>query len=162
VSSKLESGTVYGFRVRARNIFGWGPYSLVTQIKAAREPGTPLAPVTSIDAATGHLAIDWTAPDARGDPITAYLIEISDKAGTTWKTETATCDGSSASIVAARHCTVPMAVLTGAKYGYAYSYSTGGDLVQVRVQAANYFLFGVLSPVSGSTGARIRAVPGIM
>jgi hypothetical protein len=33
--------TVYGFRVRARNIFSWGPYSLVTQIKTARETGTP-------------------------------------------------------------------------------------------------------------------------
>lgn len=27
VSSDVRSGTVYGFRVRARNIFGWGPYS---------------------------------------------------------------------------------------------------------------------------------------
>lgn len=162
VSSQLVSGTVYGFRVRARNIFGWGPYSLVTSIKAAREPGTPLAPVTSIDAATGALAIDWTAPDARGDTITAYLVEIADKAGTTWNTENATCDATQAALVAARRCTVPMTVLTSAKYGYAYSYATGGDLVQVRVKAANFFGFGVLSPVSDASGARIRAVPGQM
>lgn len=148
--------------MRARNIFGWGPYSLVTQIKAAREPGTPIAPVTSIDAATGYFAIDWTAPDARGDAITAYLVEIADHTGLVWNTENATCDGTTASIVAARHCTVPMTVLTGAKYGYAYSYSTGGDLVQVRVKAANYFGFGVLSPVSDASGAKIRAVPGVM
>ena len=55
-----------------------------------------------------------------------------------------------------------MSVLTAAPYGYAYSYSTGGDLVQVRVKAANFFGYGVLSPVSESTGAKIRAVPGIM
>ena len=42
--------------------------------------GIPLAPVTSIDAATGHFAIDWTEPDDRGDPITAYLVEIADTA----------------------------------------------------------------------------------
>ncbi|MEI7746939.1 MAG: hypothetical protein WCJ28_05325, partial [Actinomycetota bacterium] len=83
--------------MRARNIFGWGPYSLVTQIKAAREPGTPLAPVTSIDAATGHFAIEWTAPDARGDAITAYLLEIADKTGLVWNTENATCDATTAS-----------------------------------------------------------------
>lgn len=148
--------------MRARNIFGWGPYSLVTQIKAAREPGTPIAPVTSIDAATGHFAIEWTAPDARGDAITAYLLEIADKTGLVWNTENATCDATTASIVAARRCTVPMTVLTGAKYGYAYSYSTGGDLVQVRVKAANFFGFGVLSPVSDASGAKIRAVPGVM
>jgi hypothetical protein len=35
-------------------------------------------------------------------------------------------------------------------------------LVQVRVKAANYFGYGVLSPVSASTGAKIRAVPNIM
>jgi len=161
VSSQLVSGTVYGFRVRARNIFGWGPPSLVTQIKAAREPGTPLAPVTSIDPTHGALAIDWTAPDARGDSITAYWVEIADRAGN-WHNETATCDGATAAIVAARRCTVPMTVLTGATYSYTYSYATGGDLVQVRVRAANFFGFGVPSDVSGPSGARIRAVPGQM
>jgi hypothetical protein len=65
-------------------------------------------------------------------------------------------------MVIARHCRVPMAVLTAAPYGYAYSYLTGGDLVQVRVKAANFFGYGVLSPVSESTGAKIRAVPTIM
>jgi hypothetical protein len=57
VSSQIVSGSIYGFRVRARNIFGWGPYSLVTEIKAAREPGIPLAPVTSIDPVAGGIAI---------------------------------------------------------------------------------------------------------
>lgn len=84
MSTGIVSGTIYGFRVRARNIFGWGPYSSVTEIKAAREPGLPVAPVTSIDSATGGVAIEWTAPDARGDTITSYKIEIADKTGTTW------------------------------------------------------------------------------
>jgi len=35
-------------------------------------------------------------------------------------------------------------------------------LVQVRVKAANFFGFGVLSPVSDASGAKIRAVPGVM
>jgi hypothetical protein len=84
VSSEIVSGTVYGFRVRARNIFGWGPYSAVTEIKAAREPGIPAAPVTSIDPVAGGVAIEWTAPDARGDTITEYKIEIANKEGTVW------------------------------------------------------------------------------
>lgn len=148
--------------MRARNIFGWGPYSLVTEIKAAREPGTPLAPVTSIDPATGDLAIEWTAPDARGDAITAYQVEIADRAGATWRAETATCDATLATLVAARRCTVPMTVLTGATYGYTYSHATGGDVVRVRVKAANFFGYGELSPVSDAAGAAIRAVPGQM
>ena len=47
--------------------------------------GNPLAPVTTIDAATSHFTINWTEPDDRGDPITSYLIEIADKAtGNAW------------------------------------------------------------------------------
>jgi len=153
---------VYGFRVRARNIFGWGPYSLVTSIKAAREPGTPVAPVTSIDAVNGNLAIEWTAPDARGDAITAYQVEIADRAGSTWRAETASCDATLAAVVAARRCTVPMTVLTSAPYGYQYSYATGGDVVRVRVKAANSFGYGELSVASDAAGAAIRAVPGLM
>ena len=56
-----------------------------------------------------------------------------------------------------------MSVLTAAPYGYAYSYTTGGDLVQVRVKAANsYPDFGVLSVASDASGAKIRVVPNVM
>jgi hypothetical protein len=156
VSSEIVSGTIYGFRVRARNIFGWGPYSTVTEIKAAREPGLPVAPVTTIDPVAGGVTIEWTAPDARGDTITAYKIEIANKAGNTWYTE-AHCNGTDPVVIAALSCVVPMSTLTAAPYSYVFD-----DLVQVRVQAANYFGFGVLSPVSISTGARIRVVPSQM
>jgi len=157
VSSDVVSGTAYGFRVRARNIFGWGPYSSVTYVSAAREPGVPLAPVTSIDAATGGVAIAWTAPDARGATITAYRVEIANKAGDTWQSD-ALCDGTSAATIAALSCVVPMATLTASPYNYVFD-----DLVQVRVQASNApFGYGALSPASASTGARIRGVPSEM
>lgn len=119
VSSEIVSGTVYGFRVRARNIFGWGPYSAVTEIKAAREPGVPAAPVTSIDPVTGGVTIEWTAPDARGDSITAYKIEIADKTGTTWSTES-TCLGTDPEVISALRCVVPMSTLTAAPYSYVF------------------------------------------
>jgi len=156
VSSELVSGTVYGFRVRARNIFGWGPFSTVTEIKAAREPGIPAAPVTSVDPVTGGVIIQWTAPDARGDEITAYKIEIADKTGNDWTTE-ASCLGTDPTVIANLRCVVLMSTLTSAPYNYVFD-----DLVQVRVQATNFFGFGVLSPVSESTGARIRVVPSKM
>lgn len=59
VSTNVVSGDNYGFRVRAKNIFGWGPYSQVSYIQAAREPDQPLAPVTSIDAGNGGVVITW-------------------------------------------------------------------------------------------------------
>jgi hypothetical protein len=63
-----------------------------------------------------------------------------------------------------------MTVLTAATpYGYKYTYKDvansivgGGDLVLVRVKAANFFKYGELSPVSDASGARIRAVPDKM
>ena len=52
VSIGVIPGTLYAFRVRAMNIFGWGPYSLVTYIQAAQQQAVPLGQTTSIDAAT--------------------------------------------------------------------------------------------------------------
>jgi len=77
-----------------------------------------------------------------------------------WRAENATCDATKAPLVTARRCTVPMAVLTSATYGYSYSYQTGGEVVRVRVKAANSYGYGALSPVSDAAGAAIRAVPG--
>jgi hypothetical protein len=154
VSSDIESGTEYGFRVRARNIFGWGSYSTPTYITAAREPDQPLAPTTSIDSTTGGLAISWVAPDARGDSITAYMIEILDKAGTTWSTDSS-CDGTSSTVVSALACVVPMTTLTASPFSYEFD-----DVVIVRVSAYNSFGYGsVSSSSSSSTGAAIRGVP---
>lgn len=153
VSSGVVSGTSYGFRVRARNIFGWGPYSAVTYIQAAREPDVPIAPETSIDDATGGVAIEWTAPDARGSAITSYKVEIADQAGATWQTD-ASCDGADVTVLAALRCVVPMSTLTAAPFNYAFD-----DVVQVRVSAANFYGFGTISPTTDSTGAKIRVVP---
>ena len=153
VSTNVVSGVNYGFRVRARNIFGWGPFSVVTYIQAAREPDVPIAPVTTIDAATGGVAIAWTAPSARGSPITAYKIEIADVTTTTWQTDPS-CDGTQPLIISALLCVVPMSTLTAAPYNYLFD-----NVVTVRVSAQNFYGFGLVSPNSASTGARIRSVP---
>ena len=156
VSSGVISGTEYGFRVRARNIFGWGPYSTVVYIQAAREPDVPIAPVTSIDSVAGGVAIAWTAPDARGSDITEYLIEISDSTGASWP-PAAACDGADATVLADLRCVVLMSTLTAAPYNYVFD-----AVVYVRVSAKNVYGFGVVSPASASTGAKIRVVPAQM
>lgn len=137
-------------------MFGWGTYSPVFAIKAAREPGLPDAPTTSIDPVTGGIAITWVAPDARGDDITAYKIEIANKDGTAWSTD-AQCDGTKTSIVSSRTCVITMPTLTAAPYSYVFD-----DVVYVKVSAQNAFGFGAVSPASASTGARIRSVPTAM
>lgn len=153
VSSQVVSGDMYGFRVRARNIFGWGPYSTVVYIQAAREPDVPAAPVTSIDPATGGIVLTWTAPSARGSAIEAYKIEIANKAQTSWS-EVASCDGSDPVVRDALQCIVSMSTFTAAPFGYVFD-----DVVYVRVSAKNFYGFGAISPACDATGARIRVVP---
>jgi hypothetical protein len=42
------------------------------------------AATTSIDAATGGVLIQWSAPNTNSDTIDAYMIEILDSTGTVW------------------------------------------------------------------------------
>lgn len=144
---------MYGFRVRARNIFGWGPYSTVVYIQAAREPDVPAAPVTSIDPATGGIVLHWAAPSERGSAIEAYKIEIANKAQTSWS-EVSSCDGADPVVRDALQCIVPMSTFTGPLFGYVFD-----DVVYVRVSAKNHYGFGAISPACDATGARIRVVP---
>ena len=153
VSTGVVPGHQYAFRVRARNVFGWGPFSAVTYIQAARAPAAPVAPVTAIDAATGGLVITWQAPNDAGATITAYVIQIADATTTTWST-VASCDGSAPLIVAARTCTVPMSTLTAAPFNYVF-----GSVVLVKVQALNSYGAGDWSPISSNSGSTIASVP---
>lgn len=154
VSTGVVPGSQYAFRVRARNIFGWGPFSAVTYIQAARAPDAPLAPVTSIDAATGGLVITWQAPNNAGSAIDAYVINIQHATGASWHT-IASCSGANPLVVGTtRTCTVPMSDLTGATLGYAF-----GNVVYVRVAASNAYGPGSWSAISSSAGATVASVP---
>jgi hypothetical protein len=55
--------------------------------------------VTSIDSSTGGVKISWSAPHDGSSAIDSYLIEIANKAGTTWTANTANCDGASSTII---------------------------------------------------------------
>lgn len=50
-------------RVRAKNVWGWGPFSPILTIKAATRPSKMATkPVTSYDPVTGGVLIEWIAP----------------------------------------------------------------------------------------------------
>jgi hypothetical protein len=130
----------------------------VTEIQAAREPGVPEAPVTSIDPATGGVTITWVAPDARGSDITDYKIEIADATrpieNALWYVRNATCNGSDTTVRTTRKCIIPMSDLLAAPFNYVFD-----SIVKVRVSAANFYGYGVISPLSEDSGARIRVIP---
>lgn len=70
---------------------------------AATNPDQVTSVATSLDSSTGDVVITWGLPSNRGSAITAYLIEIQDKAATTW-TASASCDGSTSPIRDNRRC----------------------------------------------------------
>jgi len=150
VTDGIQRSKVYQFRVVARNIWGWGAYSAVTSIKAAKIPFTMLAPTTSVDALTGGLQIDWVEPDTSGEPITEYLIEIQKNGEDTWIEYAATCGGADPSIFT---CVVPMADLESATYGYAQ-----GDPIYVRARSYNFYGESEISPTS-IEGTQLRTTP---
>jgi hypothetical protein len=158
LSTGIIAGTTYKFKLRLANIHGWGPFSSITSIKASQVPDTMSAVTTSIDSSTGGVTITWSPPTNDGsETIDTYLIEISNKAGTTWTVETLSCDGSNAAYVSAKTCTIPMTVLTASPYSYTFD-----DLVVVRAKARNVIGFATsYSPVNTS-GAKIRSIPSTM
>lgn len=114
-TNSLTPGHAYRFRVRAKNIWGWGPFSPVTTIYAATVPAKMVIPVFTIDSLAGDLKIDWTQPDIQGDAIMSYDIEIANNAQTTWTEYAPSCSGSDPLIT---FCLVPMVVLEAAPYLY--------------------------------------------
>jgi hypothetical protein len=68
----LTPGTLYGFRVEARNVVGYSAYSTPLYLVAAQEPDTPPTPTTSLHEVNNMITITWSAPSNNGSPITSY------------------------------------------------------------------------------------------
>ena len=95
---RLEPGETYKFKVRARNIYGYGLFSDVVEIIPDDVPATMDAPITSLEYPL--VSIAFTAPFDNGRPILAYQIEIFSKLTKTFIEMTAVCDGASPDVIA--------------------------------------------------------------
>jgi hypothetical protein len=79
ISTEVQGGLTYQFKVRARNIHGWADLdSDPVSIKAAQVPDQMTSVVTSIDSYTGGVKLEWTEPHDGFQQIESYLIEIED------------------------------------------------------------------------------------
>lgn len=97
--------------------------------------------------------LSWAAPASNGQSITAYEVVIQHSDGTTFSTETSACDGSSAAIVTATQCDIPLTTLIASPFSLLR-----GGLVQVKARAANAQGFGPYSQVNAD-GALVETVP---
>ena len=125
----MANGSVYRFRISARNAAGTGSSVSLSGAIAPRTP--PTAPVNlSVVASDGTAALVWAVPTSDGGaPVTSYVVERSTDGGLTWATATTT--------------STTGAVLSGLSNGTAYAFRV------IAVNAAG----------SGAPSAPVTATP---
>ena len=111
----VVAGKTYKFRLRAWNKWGGGGPSNAAEIQASTIPGQVSAPTTAITGS--QVRISWSKPSEYGSPVHAYTILVqaaptgAETEGIFTSVAPGYCDGADPSIVAARSCTIPLAVL---------------------------------------------------
>jgi len=82
----------YTFKARARNIYGYGPFSNSVIIKTTDKPYT-MDPVSS--SASGlNVILSWNPPQTGGEPIDSYEIKLYIPSTDSFVIDTTYCDGS--------------------------------------------------------------------
>lgn len=83
VTAKIIRGNTYVFKLRARNIWGWGVYSEEKEIKAATRPLQP-TDVTASIVESGNFRIEWVKADNQGDELLSTVVEIQKADDLSW------------------------------------------------------------------------------
>jgi len=98
----VTGGVTYRFRVRARNIYGNGPFSDDTIVVPDDAPGKTAIPTVQLAVSpTTSVQISWDLPNEHSATITKYDIYF-EKSNGDFAMETTACDGSDATIVSNR------------------------------------------------------------
>lgn len=101
----LYAGTLYSFKVKARNEVGFSAFSNEVQIYASQRPDIPAAPTTTIQD-RWSVVINWSPPYDGGAPITSYTVEIRTADANIFEQDLVNCDGSDLTIIAETRCTI--------------------------------------------------------
>lgn len=147
----LTAGSLYKFRYRVKNIYGYSGYSPEVSIYSAKVPDAPGQP--TVNANGLNVDIDWSAPSANSNAITAYKIEIKTSDGTTWSQDLVNCDGTSSTITTNTACSIPFTYLTMSPF-----YLTLNSPIYVRVYAKNAIGYSDASTASDGT-TLVQTIP---
>ena len=135
--SGLVPGNEYKFAIRARNIYGFGPYSDIVTLQPDAVPDMMNTPTTTLAYPTVTIHIE--APFDNGNEIDGYQIQIYSHIEGVFVEDTSVCDGSQQSVIDALACDVQMQNFITI-FGYQH-----GQLILVKARAKNQVGWGSFS-----------------
>ena len=141
----VEQGESYMFKVRAKNIYGFGEFSDPATVIASSVPGEPEIATTTTQGK--NVIVGFFAPDANGATIMSYAIKIAGLNGIYYQNPE--CDSTlTPGTNDYFSCSVSFVSLRADPFNLVY-----GSLVSVIVSAANNIASGKFSQPSvfGST-----------
>lgn len=149
-------GQPYKFRVRARNIYGYGDYSPAATIIPHDVPGKTGIPTVALSGSDDTaVEVSWALPNEHSSPITKYEILFMQANGD-FVPEPTYCDGAAVpTIVTARKCTVPMGTIR------TLTLLPRDSLIRVKVRAYNMKAGGSWGQYSevNTAGATVETEP---
>jgi hypothetical protein len=154
---QTTQGPEYRYRVRAKNIYGWGNWSTTLVVPTGTVPDTPnkmvvINPRTSTTDFTPNvkeISISWSAPRENGAKISRYTIQLYVKREGKFREYPALCDGKSSTVIINKRCDISSNVLAGTEFGYR-----SGDMFVAKVSATNSFGEGKFS-MPNTTGGTV-------
>jgi hypothetical protein len=154
------AGRRYEFKVRARNVYGYGEYSEVLVVQTGDRPDT--MPELDTRAVGSIIQITWDEPADNGYSVDDYDVEILNKATNRFSSvfeivndrgvrirESLCIESNKQTVISSRECEINAQTLASSAYGYR-----SGDLLVGRIKAHNQMGWGDWS-VPNRSGARV-------
>jgi hypothetical protein len=127
----LDYGTVYSFKIEARNLNGYSLYSETVEILCAAVPAKPDAPTTSI--VNDEVILDWDEPADNGMPLTGYFVYIR-QSDLSYIIDLSVCDGQGFEVMLSTQCAVALKTLQGEPFNLNVGYS-----IYIKILAQNEY-----------------------
>jgi hypothetical protein len=122
----LTQGQDYLFKVRARNVYGYGEFSDFVTIRASSVPDT-MEMINTVSV-NREIIIRWEAPPSGGDDISAYEVELLIPSTGSYAVDATYCGNLDETML---QCGIPHAHLIS-----TYSFEVG-DILKARAKAYN-------------------------
>jgi len=135
---------MYEFKVRAENVYGFGPYSDVLYIQTGDRPDT-MPKLTTRNQGRTNIQIKWIEPENNGYPIDDYKLEILNKENNRFESvfeiisengikirESLCNEPSKQRVLANFECVISAQKVATSTYGYR-----SGDLLVARIAPHN-------------------------